>query len=81
MTTPEVIRVATGGLTIKKASDRICLEASPNVFWARGWGLGKASIALFFGSTLYSLQSAFSLKIRRVLISARAITNHDFTLQ
>ena len=42
---------------------------------------GKASTALFFGSTLYCLQSAFSLKIRRVLISASAIANHDFTLQ
>ena len=26
VTSPEVIKVATGGLTIKKAYDRICLE-------------------------------------------------------
>ena len=49
---------------------------------ARSWGLGEEGVHChFYGSTLYCLQSAFSLKIRRVLIPASAIANHDVTLQ
>ena len=74
--------MAMGGLTIKKAYDRVCLEDFQQTCSGRVvGGLGEEGVhCLFYGSTLYCLQSAFSLRICQVSILASAIANPDVTL-
>ena len=75
--------MTTGALITKEVSDRIYLEdSSKRILNAYFEFVERRRLLLFFWPPHYTACSSyFSVKIRRLLMSASTITNHGFRFQ